>query len=235
MSQVSVGKRGGGKEVNSQAIYFQFWTILQQKPSQRIFFAIGCLGFVLCSLIAGPILSYLPKYAALHEFVSSSSSSTSAKKQRSPAVWEELYRCIESASDNGSAWPIAEWTYKQNDVKPLSTTTIAIPSGRKGEYCWKAGHEFTWDDAIARLEGKHLVLFGDSLTRYQYLSLVFFLVYKKWPDVPFCDQSEVCSSIWPKDMNHEFCHGDGVKELRLTRFLKLTSKYLRRYERLECK
>jgi len=36
-------------------------------------------------------------------------------------------------------------------------------------------------------------------------------------------------------MNHEFCYGEGATQQGLkTKFHKLTSKYLRKYERFEC-
>jgi len=156
------------------------------------------------------------------------------EKPRSSDVSEDLYRCLDSARDEKGAWPIAEWTWKQNDKNPsLSESTIAIASKEKGKYCWEAGQEFTWDDAVARLKGKHLIIFGDSVTRYQYMSLVYFLENKKWPDVPFCEERKVCSKFYPKDKNDEFCDENGVTNDMWTHFYKLTSKYLK-HEKMEC-
>jgi len=148
--------------------------------SWHIFFlATACLVYGLCYLFAWRNYSYFNLGNTAIVQVGISASNTSTKKQISPASSKELYKCIEAALDDKGAWPIAEWTWKQNDISSLSESTIAIPSNRTGEYCWKAEHKFTWDDAIARLEGKHLVMFGDSLTRYQYMSLAFFLENKK--------------------------------------------------------
>ena len=42
----------------------------------------------------------------------------------------------------------------------------------------------TWRGAVECLAGKHVVLIGDSRTRYQYASLAHFLVHKQWPRCP---------------------------------------------------
>ena len=43
------------------------------------------------------------------------------------------------------------------------------------------------DDVLAALFGAHILLIGDSLTRYQYLSLVFFLETGRWQSSNFYD------------------------------------------------
>jgi GDSL/SGNH-like Acyl-Esterase family found in Pmr5 and Cas1p len=48
------------------------------------------------------------------------------------------------------------------------------------------------DSVLSVLRGKHLVLVGDSLTRYQYLSLVYFLESGNW-------SSDYPNQMWEKD------------------------------------
>jgi GDSL/SGNH-like Acyl-Esterase family found in Pmr5 and Cas1p len=48
------------------------------------------------------------------------------------------------------------------------------------------------DSVLSVLRGKHLVLIGDSLTRYQYLSLVYFLESGNWSSV-------YPNQMWEKD------------------------------------
>jgi GDSL/SGNH-like Acyl-Esterase family found in Pmr5 and Cas1p len=48
------------------------------------------------------------------------------------------------------------------------------------------------DAVLSLLRGKHLVLVGDSLTRYQYLSLVYFIESANWT-------SDYPNQTWEKD------------------------------------
>lgn len=48
------------------------------------------------------------------------------------------------------------------------------------EYC--RIHRYTANEAKTCLKGLHLNMIGDSLTRYQFLSLVYFLHHESWPD-----------------------------------------------------
>lgn len=53
-------------------------------------------------------------------------------------------------------------------------------------------------DALKAMRGNHLVFFGDSLSRYTYTSLAYFLVHRRWT-APFADASpdgfSVCSEF----------------------------------------
>merc|ERR1719447_2191810 len=66
------------------------------------------------------------------------------------------------------------------------------------------------------------------------MSLVFFLENKKWPELPFCEERKVCSKLWPKDKNDGMCNEKGETPDMWTNFYILTSKYLSKYESMEC-
>ena len=50
------------------------------------------------------------------------------------------------------------------------------------------------DDVLLALSGTHIAFIGDSITRYQYVSLVYFLTTGSWTSPP---PSNVRESVWP--------------------------------------
>ena len=80
--------------------------------------------------------------------------------------------------------------------------------------------------ALVALRGRSIVFIGDSNTRYQYLSLVSFLLTGAWPERPLPGQFSVCheDSVWSvpslrqpmgQAMNAELTSANNLSSLRL--------------------
>lgn len=82
----------------------------------------------------------------------------------------------------------------QNPSSPFANG--AFLTSRANQVVWKMRHDgsreltlphtcrlkrYTAQQASRCLQNKHLLFIGDSLTRYQYLSLAYFLEHKHWP------------------------------------------------------
>jgi GDSL/SGNH-like Acyl-Esterase family found in Pmr5 and Cas1p len=82
----------------------------------------------------------------------------------------------------------ANVTFIPSDDELLKLVELQVPDRN----CTLRRFDDDRDAVLSVLKGKHLVLIGDSLTRYQYLSLVYFLESGNW-------SSDYPNQMWEKD------------------------------------
>lgn len=123
-----------------------------------------------------------------------------------------LPTCIELMNAKGS--PYQDGSFLTRHTIPV-TWEPRVDGSRELQHSMCTLHRYSAEEAQECLAGKHLFMAGDSLTRYQYLSLATFLHKKKYPPrfgvgKPDCKHinehgEEVCS---PKDEPNICMEGD---------------------------
>ena len=116
---------------------------------------------------------------------------------RRTAVTPAPLACGESwPSDSGTPRPCREWTWRCNatrlglDAKSVTRWAREPSAAEPSRYVLRvnlpgcATDVLTSRNVAACLRGRHVVFFGDSLTRYQYISLALFLEYGTWSPPP---------------------------------------------------
>lgn len=83
-------------------------------------------------------------------------------------------RCKEKLLAGDVSWDYSGILVKEDD---LGARALVQPTFHGQQLCKLPSHA----EILKQLENKHFVLFGDSVTRYMYISLVLFLKTGQWP------------------------------------------------------
>ena len=129
------------------------------------------------------------------------------------------------AGDAPASARIATWSYTDSGL-PAGTHAVAsdleVPLRLSVSGCGEAAAAFVRDC----FRGRHILIIGDSVSRYQYLSLAQFIAYESW--TPFHGRGEPMSEVESVQSSKSPSWGSWPK------FMAGTHQRLRGYEICDC-